>query len=130
MRKVVNIRSILSQNSIRKGKRQALSNECDYHLAAFLKRGQTIVRIGINQSKCHARFRRIEQGKEVSFLHAEMDALVASRPGDTIIVCRWNKSGDLTMGRPCEICQGYLKEHGIKKVIYSDWDGKFYTEKF
>ena len=130
MRKQVNVLSFISDNAIETGMEMAMSNGHSYHLAAFLKRGKGIIRIGVNSDISHARFLRIKDGTSMAFLHAEMDAVIAARPGDTLIVVRWNKSGKITMSRPCKHCQEFIADAGIKKVVYSGWNGKFFSERF
>lgn len=109
----------------------AMSNGESYHLAAVLRRGKSNIRIGINNSKTNPRFSRTyKDGHTCYTLHAEMDALIAAQPGDTLIVFRWSKRGKVTMARPCRHCQRHIKEAGIKSVVYSHWNGKFYEERF
>lgn len=101
----------------------AINNGMEYHLAAILRRGKSIVKIGTNNSKTSPRFiRTYPDGTTGSHLHAEMDVLRFSKPGDVIEVIRWNKTG-MTMAKPCSYCQQFLKDAGIKHVIYTDWDG-------
>lgn len=93
-------------------------------------RGKSQVKIGTNSDKTHPKFGRKYVRGGVGFcLHAEMSVIPFSKPGDTIIVMRWRKDFTLSMARPCPACQHYLREAGIKKVIYSDWDGNFQTYK-
>lgn len=103
----------------------ALSNGEDFHLAAALFRGKRVVRIGTNSTKTHPRFRRVySNGEEGSCLHAEMEVLRFSEPGDTLLVVRFLKDGTLSMAKPCKYCQEFIIESGIKQVTYSDWDGE------
>ena len=130
MRKISNVHSFVGKRAFKVGRDMALSNDCDFHLAAFLRRGKSLIRIGINQSESHARFIRIDRGNTFAFLHAEMDALIAAKPGDTLIVVRWMKDGSISMSRPCNHCQRFIAEAGIERVIYSGWNGNFWSEKF
>jgi deoxycytidylate deaminase len=105
---------------------KALSNEHTFHLAAVLKRGDSVIRIGINSGKTSPRFARKHKNGAVDYhLHAEMDALCFSRPGDTVIVVRFTADGQLTMAKPCEFCQGFLKQAGINKIYFSNWNGEY-----
>lgn len=130
MKNVDNISTFLGTRVLSVGKEMAMSNGCAFHLAAFLKRGKTLIRVGINQDIQHPRFFRFANGNHLAFLHAEMDALIAARPGDTLVVTRWQKNGRVTMSRPCRHCQAFIKEAGISRVIYSDWDGNYIQERF
>jgi deoxycytidylate deaminase len=35
------------------------------------------------------------------------------------------KSEEFTMAKPCTICMKFIKEAKIKKVRYTDWNGKW-----
>ena len=113
-----------------KAKNKALANGQEYHLAAILFRKRQIIRIGTNSNKTHPRFTRTyADGSCRSHLHAEMDVLRFSKPGDSILVLRFSLSGDLTMAKPCHLCEKLLVESRIKKVTYSDWNGELITVK-
>ncbi len=62
-------------------------------------------------------------------VHAELHALLrtAYRPslegGIAYIVTKSGKSGDLTMARPCRACAAALYAAGIKKIVFTWWDG-------
>lgn len=80
-----------------------------------------MIRVGYNSNQTHTR----AKDTHTSCLHAEMDALIASRPGDKLIVFRWTKDSDRpTMAKPCKHCQKQIREAGISKTFYSDWSGK------
>jgi deoxycytidylate deaminase len=113
---------------IERAKDIALNNGHQYHHAAILFRGRRIIKIGTNSEKTHPRFHRTyENGEEGSHIHAEMDVLRVAKPGDIITVMRWDSRGDITMSLPCRHCQQFIREAGIKLVIYSNWDGNFET---
>lgn len=63
------------------------------------------------------------KGVDIHTLHAEMNVLRFSEPGDKLVVYRFNALGEPTMAKPCLACQKFLKEAGISDVEYSDWDG-------
>ena len=44
---------------------------------------------------------------------------------DEIHVIRFNKNGEVTMAKPCVYCQKFLKEHGVKRVMYTNWVGRW-----
>lgn len=114
-----------------KAKEIALNNEQPYHLVAWAKKGTSVV-FGTNTVRCSAKFERTHpDGTKGYHLHAEMDLIRKFKPGDVseINVVRFSKEGKLTMAKPCEYCQRYLKDYGIKKVRYTDWNGKWQTLK-
>lgn len=107
---------------------RALANGRGHHLAAILRRKRRPVRVGINRNKTHPKAKRaFPSGHEAACLHAEMDALIAAQPGDTLEVIRWLKDGTVTMAMPCEHCQRWIRERGIRKVRYTDWNGQWKT---
>ena len=105
----------------------ALGNGRDYHLAAILRRRGSVVRVGENTYKTHPRFKRqYADGTWGSHMHAEMNVLRFAQPGDVIEVIRFKKCDHrLTMAKPCSLCILHLKKCGIKKVKYTNWEGKW-----
>lgn len=110
-----------------KAKNLAINNGRTYHLAAILKRNGKVIKIGENTNKTHPRFKRqYKDGTWASHMHAEMNVLRFSEPGDTIEVMRFSPCGEnLTMAKPCRICMKFIKEAKIKKVKYTDWNGNW-----
>ena len=108
-------------------KTRALNNGRQYHLAALLKRRGRIVRIGINSSKIHPRFKRqYNDGTWAAHMHAEMDVLRFAEPGDEIEVMRFRKcKHTLAMARPCDLCMVHMREAGIKTVRYTNERGEW-----
>jgi len=59
-------------------------------------------------------------------MHAEMNVLRFSQPGDELEVLRFKKKNNqLTMAKPCKICEKEIRRSGIKKVRYTNWDGQW-----
>ena len=60
--------------------------------------------------------------------HAELRCINNAPRGKlknaTITVVRWNNDG-WRMAKPCGACMAYIKEVGIKKIIYSTNDNTF-----
>lgn len=104
---------------------KAMNNGRVYHLAAILRRKGRVVRVGINSSKTHPRFTRTyPDGSIASHMHAEMDALRFSQPGDTLEVMRFKKCEDgLAMAKPCQYCMRHIQHAGIKSVKYTNPEG-------
>ncbi len=112
---------------LNKAKKIALNNEQQYHLVAWARKGTSIV-FGTNTERCSVKFGRTHpDGTKGYHLHAEMDLIRKFKPGDIseISVVRFSKSGELTMSMPCKYCQRYLKIYGVKRVRYTDWNGKW-----
>lgn len=47
------------------------------------------------------------------------------RIGSKVYVARVTKQGEVTMAKPCKKCQLILKNKKVKKVFYTDWEGKW-----
>lgn len=114
-------------NRIQRGFRAAisaalLSNE-RYRVGAAIFLGNRLLQIGWNSKKTSPRVDSV-----FNWHHAETAALIGSTKSDltraTIYVVRVRKSGTLAMARPCKVCRGLLRSSGIKKVVYSDRNGK------
>lgn len=88
------------------------------HGAVVVNKGRLTAR-GFNQLKTNPKLYR----KYGYFsIHAECASLLRASSGDTLIVVRIRKNGNLTMSKPCEKCVKFAKDFGIKRIIYSDWD--------
>jgi|TARA_E500000331_G_scaffold282235_1_gene275881 deoxycytidylate deaminase len=112
-----------------RAKSLAINNGRTYHVAAILKRKGKVVRIGENTDKTHPRFKRqYDDGTWASHMHAEMNVLRFAKPGDELEVIRFRKCNhQRTMAKPCNLCMRHLKDSGIKKVKYTNWDGEWET---
>jgi deoxycytidylate deaminase len=110
-----------------RAKSLALNNGRTYHVAAILIRNGRVVRVGENTNKTHPRFKRqYEDGTWASHMHAEMNVLRFSKPGDELEVIRFSKCGhERTMAKPCNLCMKHLVNSGITKVRYTNWDGEW-----
>ena len=109
-------------------RKKAINNGRLYHLAAILRRGKSVIKVGENTFKTHPRFKRIyPDGTHGSHMHAEMNVLRFAKPGDTLEVLRFKKSGGRAMAKPCEQCMKHIRESGIKKVRYTNSDGEWET---
>jgi deoxycytidylate deaminase len=60
-------------------------------------------------------------------IHAEVQALSklwpSERKGTKVISIRVGRNGKTTIAKPCPKCEAYLREQGVKLVVYSDEDG-------
>lgn len=62
-------------------------------------------------------------------MHAEIDAIVKIprqiRHKAKVFVMRFLKTGELSMAKPCPMCQKFITEQGInpRNVFYTSWDG-------
>ena len=88
--------------------------------------------MGTNSYKTHPKFgRTFSDGTVIHHMHAEMDVLRFAKPGDTLDVMRFRHGdGTFAMSKPCVLCMALIIEKGIKKVRYTDSDGKWQSIKF
>ena len=110
-----------------KAREVALNNSHEYHLAAWAKKGSSVI-FGTNSDRSSTKFKRIHpDGTEGFHLHAEMDLIRQFKPGEVsaIRVARFAKNGTPTMSKPCLYCQRFLRKHGVRKVHYTEWDGSW-----
>lgn len=91
-----------------------------YRLGAVVVSKKRITGKGFNKTKTHPFLHKKYAYRSI---HAECDAAMKAASGDTLIVVRIGKKGNLTCSRPCEKCMRFIKDYGIKTIYYSDWDG-------
>lgn len=96
-----------------------------YKLGAVLfdKRGRIINAKG-NSRKTHPILLKYSP---YPYLHAESNCIVShgtdNCSGLNLLVCRVTPGAHLTMSYPCSACLALIREVGISKVYYSDWEG-------
>ena len=109
----------------------AFSNGSDFHLIAWIYRGKSII-YGINSEKSSPKFIRMfyDKGVPAYCSHAEMAAIAKARATkkDVLYIARFRKDGTLCMSRPCQHCFKHIRRAGIKKIVYTDWDGTWVKE--
>lgn len=82
-----------------------------HRMAAVVVRGGAIVACATNGNK----WKR----------HAEIRCLKFGVSGDMIVVARAGNR----MSKPCSMCLHAIKEAGIKRIVYSGWDGILREER-
>lgn len=94
-----------------------------YLVGAAIYFGARLISIGWNSKKTSPNCESI-----FNWHHAETAALVGLSRKDlsraTIYVVRLKKSGVLGMAKPCLGCQRALRASGIRRVYYTDSEGK------
>ena len=86
-----------------------------------------------NKAKTHPTYANPDKGR-IGSLHAEIRCLINCEredlTGAIIYVYREVKGGRPALARPCSACLGYLKEAGVKKMIYTINEYPYYqTER-
>lgn len=108
-----------------KARRMALDNGMNYHLSAIVWRNRKPITIRTNIVKGHPKcLRSLPSGASTASMHAEMNALRFSKPGDDIEVLRYGNDGKLLCSKPCPMCHSALLGAGIRSVTYVGWDGE------
>lgn len=109
----------------------ALSNGGDYHLAAWIHRGKSVV-FGVNGEKCSPKYKREfrDKGRPAYCCHAEMIAIDKAKATerDVLWVARFKSDGSFAVSKPCSFCMKHIKRAGIRKVWYVDCDGSWVKE--
>tara|TARA_Y100000296_G_C5051930_1_gene195287 strand:+ start:219 stop:548 length:330 start_codon:yes stop_codon:yes gene_type:complete len=102
-----------------------MNNGRCYHLAAILRRKGRIIKVGVNSSKTHPRFKRTyPDGTTGSHMHAEMNVIRFAKEGDEIEVMRFKRTNnEFAMAKPCKYCMFHIRSAGIKSVRYTDENG-------
>lgn len=82
-----------------------------YH-SAIVTDGNNVMSFGYNRMNCHAEVKALSQ------------IWPNKRKGLTVYSYRVNQLGQFRNARPCVECEKYLRQNGIKKVFYTDSDGR------
>lgn len=80
------------------------------------KRGRIVGESANSYTKTHPRNKDTLR----PYLHAEQRAILKARgQGVKLVVARVTKDGELAYSKPCEVCEMWIRESGIKSVEYS-----------
>ena len=105
------------------------SNYGKFRHGAILVKGSSIRNVACNKHR-HCgfgkRFRDYNDGDPT--LHAELGAILgvdrSITQGSTIYVVRINREGLPRMSKPCTMCESAMKHVGVKRVVYTERDGR------
>lgn len=108
-----------------------LSSHGRVKIGCVIVNGNWKISSGYNQAKSHPRQYWANKGARrlapQSHLHAEIDALIKSKredlTGADVFVYREDKSGALSMCRPCSACMEALRAAGVSTVTYTTREG-------
>ena len=96
---------------------------------AVLVKGNSVRSVSCNKHRhCSfgARFRK--EGRGEATLHAELGAILgvdrSTTRGSTVYVARINREGEARISKPCPMCESALRHVGVKRVVYTDKNGK------
>ena len=112
-----------------------VSNLSDYKkvkIGAVIVLKREIISVGYNKHKSHPIMKVFNKkyrgfNTKESNIHAEMNALMKCTAipinGATISISRAFKDGSIGNCFPCPACQRRIITAGIKKIVYTDYDG-------
>lgn len=105
-----------------------LSTDPLFRVGAVVSRGKNILGRGRNLGrKSHPIHAKMHPNRSWKGLHAEIAALRGLRPydvqGSDLYVCRILVNGSFAMAKPCEQCQAFLKDFGLRKIWYTTDEG-------
>ena len=105
------------------------SNYGKFRHGAVLVKGSSVRSLSCNKHRhCSfgARFRK--EGHGEATLHAELGAILgidrSTTQGSDVYVARINKEGEARISKPCSMCEAAMRHVGVKRVIYTDANGK------
>ena len=113
----------------------------NHKVCAVAFKGSRVVSYGFNSPRTEASIAEIAGSVKgmyshsvnnwVSYCtHAEVAAIKkANTDVDTIVVARHTKSNQIGMAKPCNICIEYIRQAGIKNIIYTNQEGKLTQEE-
>ena len=106
-----------------------LSDYGKFRHGAVLVKGSSIRNMACNKHRhCRfgKRFREVNTGNAT--LHAELGVILGMdrsiTQGATVYVARVNKEGLARMSKPCPMCENAMRHVGIRRVIYTDREGR------
>ena len=83
--------------------------------AVMVTRGGAIVSFGTNHDEVHAEVAALKQ------------LWPSERRGTKIVSIRLRRSGTLGMAKPCPECQEFMRQNGVKSVMYTNRQGDWET---
>jgi deoxycytidylate deaminase len=119
---------------IRRALKESLkaNNTQDYQIGAVLAQGSRIISTGCCSSKSHPQNPKLQNptkrrnlcAEVLAILRALHSAHVHNISDMNIYVARQTKTGERTMAKPCLYCQKLLSRLQVRKVFFTNWEGK------
>ena len=105
------------------------SNYGKFRHGAVLVKGNSVRSVSCNKHRhCSfgARFRK--EGYGEATLHAELGAILgmdrSTTQGSDVYVARINREGEARISKPCPMCEAAMRHVGVRRVYYTNEDGK------
>lgn len=111
-------------------KNMALKSVSKFRLGAVLVKKGRVISTGYNDmNKSHPIMQKYLGKRDFTLgLHAEVHSCIGVSASDLLgadlWVCRLHKDGSLAMARPCQVCQRFLADVGIRRVHFTDNSGQ------
>lgn len=107
----------------------ALKSVSKFRLGAVLVKKNRVISAGYNQmNKSHPIMQKYSDTDFTLGLHAEVHSCIGVSANDLhaseLWVCRLHKNEEFAMARPCLTCQKFLIDIGVKKVYFTNLEGK------
>ena len=113
---------------------EVMASYSDYdriHIGACIIKKRQVISTGYNQNKTQPiqekyNNKSLTYKKSKAKLHAEMDALIRAgknSKGATLYIFRRGNDNIYRMSKPCNACMNYIKQCGIKRVLYTIENG-------
>ncbi len=126
------IKSSIIELAIRQARKTdvTLKRKNKYRVGAVLFDKKRIISVGNNK------FNKTHPSSPHSFkaICAEWDCVFGIERDElkfaSLCVVRINSKGELTMSRPCAFCSKFLSASGIRKVYWSDFEGRMNLMNF
>lgn len=102
------------------------------HIGACVINKRKVISTGCNQNKTHPLQKQFNENnlnyikRNGHKLHAEMDALIkagSNSKGSTLYIFRRGNDGIYRICEPCKACMSYIKQCGIKRIVYTIENG-------
>ena len=109
-------------------KRAFVSQHPHYKMSAIITKGGRVISIGFNRAP--SGYLKSKLFCDFHGVHAEVDAILNCsdkedlKGAEMYVVGRRPRTGALILSRPCELCQKYVENCGLKAIYYHDSDGK------
>jgi len=92
----------------------------NFKIGSAVLHGRKVIAKGYNKRKTNPSL--VKFGFYGGVIHAEAASILKAANGDTLVVIRILKNGNLSCSKPCIHCLAYAKNFGIKTIVYSDWN--------
>lgn len=111
---------------LRHVRKEAHKCEMRHRLGAVVIKNGKIISTGHNQKRYVKSLKKTWRSRKDSVCAERMALLkcLDKARGAVLYVGRVNNENDFLLAKPCETCMRMIKDLGIKRVFYTDYNGK------